>query len=117
MGRMGSGNADREVVDSENKIRVPPEDPSYTLKRVWLSEEDINNYYHGFSNRVLWSVFHFFVENAIIDPKNWKTYNEVNEKFAKAILEEKNYDLIWIHDYHLSLVPRFLREAKEDVKF
>ncbi len=112
----GSGNADWEVADSENKVRVPPEDPSYTLKRVWLSEEDINRYYHGFSNRVLWPVSHLFLENAIFDPKNWKKYNEVNEKFADVILEEKNYDLIWIHDYHLSLVPRFLREAEEDVK-
>ncbi|MFQ6052253.1 MAG: trehalose-6-phosphate synthase [Candidatus Hydrothermarchaeota archaeon] len=111
----GSGNADWEVADSENKVRVPPEDPSYTLKRVWLSEEDINRYYHGFSNRVLWPVSHLFLENAIFDPKNWKKYNEVNEKFAEVILEE-NYDLIWIHDYHLSLVPRFLREAEEDVK-
>ncbi|MFH1848049.1 MAG: trehalose-6-phosphate synthase, partial [Candidatus Omnitrophota bacterium] len=53
-----SGRADKEVVDKNDRIQVPPEDPKYTLRRVWLSKEEINGYYYGFSNEALWPLCH-----------------------------------------------------------
>ena len=113
----GSGDADFNVCDSENKVLVP-EDPKYTLKRIKLTKEEIDNYYQGFSNRVLWPLFHLFVEKMCLKKKYWISYYEVNKKFAKAVIEEINIknDWIWIHDYHLSLVPRFVRDKKPDAK-
>jgi trehalose 6-phosphate synthase len=112
----GSGNADFTVCDSEDKLLVP-EDPKYTLKRIRLSKGEVTNYYRGFSNRVLWPLFHLFVEKMHCKKEYWSYYCKVNEKFARAVLDEVNSDdLIWIHDYHLALVPRFIRDAKPDAK-
>ena len=112
----GSGTADFTVCDSEDKLLVP-EEPKYTLKRIRLSKGEVANYYRGFSNRVLWPLFHLFIEKMHCKKEYWSSYCKVNEKFALAVLDEINSDdLIWIHDYHLALVPRFIREAKPDAK-
>lgn len=112
----GSGNADFTVVDAENKVLVP-EDPKYTLKRIKLSKEEIRNYYQGFSNRVLWPLFHMFVEKMQLKETYWNCYCKVNEKFAHEIINEiTTNDFVWIHDYHLSLVPRFIKDKKPDAK-
>jgi len=113
----GSGDADFQVCDSENKVLVP-EKPKYTLKRIKLSKGEVENYYQGFSNRVLWPLFHLFVEKMCLKDKYWDSYYNVNKKFANSVIEEidtKN-DLIWIHDYHLSLVPKFIKEKKPGAK-
>jgi len=112
----GSGSADFDVCDSENKVLVP-EDPKYFLKRVRLSKEEVINYYRGFSNRVLWPLFHLFVEKMHLKEEYWSSYCKVNKKFARAVLDEIDTDdLIWIHDYHLALVPRFIRDERPDAK-
>ncbi len=113
----GSGSADFDVCNAENKVLVP-EKPKYTLKRIKLSKGEITNYYKGFSNRVLWPLFHLFVEKINFDDDYWKSYCKVNKKFAHAVLEEiqtKN-DWIWIHDYHLALVPQYIKEKQPDAK-
>ena len=113
----GSGNADYLVTDSKKIIKVPPEKPTYELKRIPLTKTEIENYYHGFSNRVLWPLFHLFIEK--MKPKDvyWNAYRKVNKKFAQSVLNEINKDdLIWIHDYHLSLVPFYIREKEPDAK-
>lgn len=113
----GSGSADLMVCDSKGRVEVPCENPNYMLKRVMLSKRETSNYYYGFSNRVLWPISHLFVEKARFKPEYWRTYKKVNAKFAKAVLEEASpRDMIWVHDYHLSLVPRLLGGVDSDAK-
>lgn len=113
----GSGNADFLVTDSEKTLQVPQENPCYKLKRIPLTKKEIENYYHGFSNRVLWPLFHLFIEK--MQPKEiyWEMYRKVNKKFAQNVLNEFHDDnFIWIHDYHLSLVPYLIKQKEPDAK-
>ena len=96
-------------------IEVPPEDPKYKLKRIKLSENEIDNYYRGFSNRTLWPLFHLFIDKAIFSKKYWRYYQRVNSKFATAVLNEDE-DFIWIHDYHLSLLPKLIKDENDNAK-
>jgi trehalose 6-phosphate synthase/phosphatase len=113
----GSGNADYLVTDSKKKLQVPPEHPLYTLKRIPLTKNEIECYYHGFSNRVLWPLFHLFIEKMQPREHYWNAYRKVNKKFAENILAEIGKDdLIWVHDYHLSLVPYFVKQKAPKAK-
>jgi trehalose 6-phosphate synthase/phosphatase len=84
---------------------------------IFLSESDISNYYSGFSNNTLWPLFHYFPQYVIYNQKFWDYYKLVNKKFARIILKniEEN-DSIWIHDYHLMLLPNFIREKLPNIK-
>lgn len=108
----GSGNADFEVTDN-SKIEIEKEIGNYTLKRIWLSEKEKENYYNGFSNRTLWPVSHHFSGKMSLNSAYWKAYQKVNQKFAKAVIDEfdRKTDevMVWVHDYHLALVPRLVR--------
>lgn len=78
---------------------------------VFLSEEEIRDYYEGFSNGTLWPNFHYFTEFAIYDQKLWESYVAVNQKFAKEVLRiAKPGDTVWVHDYQLLLVPDMIRK-------
>jgi trehalose-6-phosphate synthase len=115
----GSGDADREVVDDRNKIKVPPEDPQYVLKRVWLSKEEEEGYYYGFANEGLWPLCHIAHTRPSFRAEDWKFYEEVNHKFAEATLEElKGLEepLVLIQDYHFSLLPRLIKEKRKDAR-
>jgi trehalose 6-phosphate synthase/phosphatase len=113
----GSGSADFLVTNSKKIIKVPPENPTYLLKRIPLTKNEIENYYHGFSNRVLWPLFHLFIEKMKPKESYWNAYRKVNKKFAQNVLNELEYDdLIWIHDYHLSLVPFFIKQKEPEAK-
>ena len=84
---------------------------------VSLTHGEIENYYHGFSNRIIWPLFHYFTEYAKFSSKKWKGYSEVNAKFAEEILEHAGpKDLIWVHDYHLMLLPALLRKERPSLK-
>jgi trehalose-6-phosphate synthase len=109
----GSGQADRDVVDEADRVMVPPEDPQYHLKRVWLTKEEEEGYYYGFSNEALWPLCHVCYTRPLFDENDWRTYKRVNELFAKAVLEEvgDRKAFVFVQDYHLALVPRLLREA------
>ncbi|KXA96710.1 alpha,alpha-trehalose-phosphate synthase [candidate division MSBL1 archaeon SCGC-AAA259I09] len=115
----GREEADFEVLDSENKVRVPDEN-GYDLRRLNLSEEEVEEFYLGFSNEVLWPLSHSFLERSTLEDyreceRKWNFYEEVNRKYADAVLEEYSGDEgIWIHDYHLTLVPRMVREEYPD---
>jgi trehalose 6-phosphate synthase/phosphatase len=112
----GSGSADKEVVDEKDRISVPPDNPSYTLKRVWLSKTLIDNYYHGYSNQVLWPLCHTALNRIFFRRRFWENYVKANFFFAESIVEEANDDsIIWIHDYHLCVVPKLLRERKPEL--
>lgn len=109
----GRGEADFEVVDEDNKVKVPDES-GYTLKRVNLTKEEQDGFYYGFSNEVMWPICHTFISKANYDEKYWETYKKVNRKYADSVEEElKEDDLVWIHDYHLALVPGMLKENND----
>jgi trehalose 6-phosphate synthase len=114
----GAGNADRETVDKENKVRVPPWKPSFTLKRVWLTEEEEKGYYYGFSNEGLWPLCHISHVRPVFKMEDWHYYKAVNQKFADALLEELDDDppLILIQDYHFALLPKMIKEKRPDAK-
>ena len=107
----GSGSADKEVVDTSNRVRVPPEDPHYTLRRVWLTDEEVDRYYLGFSNEALWPLCHIVYQRPKFDLDDWNAYKQVNAKFADAILDEigNRKAFVFIQDYHLTLVPRLIK--------
>ncbi len=113
----GSGNADKQTVDQYDHVEVPPEAPRYTLRRVWLTEEEETAYYGGLSNQGLWPLCHVAFTRPIFDPEHWKTYRGINQRFADAVLEEAGSDptFVFIQDYHFGLLPRMLREARSNI--
>lgn len=109
----GSGSADREVVDWQNRILVPPGSPQYTLRRVWLTKEQESGYYYGLANEGIWPLCHVVFTPPMFDPGAWRTYESVNRLFADIVLEEAGEGpaLVFVQDYHLALLPRFLKSA------
>ena len=115
----GSGDADRETVDESDKLRVPPDEPSYTLKRVWLTKEEEEGYYYGFSNEGIWPLCHITHTRPVFRLEDWVYYQRANEKFAEALLNEiadEASPLVLIQDYHLALVPMLVKEKRPDAK-
>jgi trehalose 6-phosphate synthase len=115
----GSGEADREVVDSHDRLRVPPQEPRYTLRRVWLSKEEEEGYYYGFSNEGLWPLCHIAHTRPIFRESDWRLYQEVNRKFAAAVLEEiedTDHPVVLVQDYHFALLPRLIKEKRPDAR-
>jgi trehalose 6-phosphate synthase len=113
----GHASADRETVDDNDRVRVPPENPAYTLRRLWLNEEEIKNYYLGYSNQALWPLCHNVLEHVRFSDRHWQFYRSVNRKFAQAINDEvdERETMVWIQDYHLALASRYLRPRRSDV--
>ncbi|MDD5217059.1 MAG: trehalose-6-phosphate synthase [Candidatus Omnitrophica bacterium] len=114
----GAGDADRETVDKKDQLRVPPWKPSYTLKRVWLNEEEEKGYYYGFSNEGLWPLCHISHVRPVFRIDDWKQYERVNQKFAGALLDEldDSPSMILIQDYHFALLPKLIKDMRPDVK-
>lgn len=115
----GSGDADREVVDGNDTLRVPPEEPAYTLKRVWLTKEEEDGYYYGFSNEGIWPLCHITHTRPIFRLEDWTRYRNVNEKFAEAVLKEiegEESPLVLVQDYHLALLPLYVKDKRPDAK-
>ena len=115
----GSGDADRDTVDGNNKLRVPPGEPAYTLKRVWLTREEEDGYYYGFANEGLWPLCHITHNRPEFRLEDWNCYRKVNEMFADALLEEiagEESPMILVQDYHLALLPSLIKEKRPDAK-
>jgi trehalose 6-phosphate synthase len=115
----GSGDADREVVDEQNQVRVPPEDPQYILKRVWLTKEEEEGYYYGFANEGIWPLCHIAHTRPTFRAEDWNSYEAVNWKFALATLEELESSQdpwILVQDYHFALLPRMIKEKRPDAR-
>ncbi|MBU1000288.1 trehalose-6-phosphate synthase [Patescibacteria group bacterium] len=113
----GSGDADKLTVDEEDKLRVPPDEPKYTLKRVWLSEKEKAGYYYGFSNEGLWPLCHIAYTRPTFRKEDWEEYKNVNGKFAQNILNEiKDYErpIVLIQDFQLALVPKMIKNSRPD---
>ena len=115
----GSGNADRETVDAQDHLRVPPDRPHYTLRRVWLSAEEEKGYYEGFANEGIWPLCHIAHTRPIFRPEDWVAYQEVNRRFADAALEEMEHTdspIVLAQDYHFALLSRMIKEARPDAR-
>ncbi|GBF04044.1 alpha,alpha-trehalose-phosphate synthase [Deinococcus aerius] len=98
-------------------VDLPQGNPRYRLKRVRLTDAEVRDFYHGFSNRALWPMSHYFIERTRYQASQWRTYVDVNRRFAQAAVESyREGDLIWVHDYQLALVPRLIREALPDAR-
>jgi trehalose 6-phosphate synthase len=108
----GSGSADRETVDQHDRVRVPPDNPAYQIRRVWLSEEEEKGYYYGFSNEGLWPLCHVAHTRPVFRTQDWEMYVAVNQKFANTIFEESRTEnpVILVQDYHFALLPRMIRQ-------
>jgi len=108
----GSGSADRDVVDDNSRVEVPPGKPAYSLRRVWLTKEEEAGYYYGFSNEGMWPLCHIAHVRPTFRSRDWLHYVNVNRKFAKAVVaESKTKDpIILVQDYHFALLPRMIRE-------
>jgi trehalose 6-phosphate synthase len=108
----GSGSADRQTSDAKGRVAVPPGEESYTLRRVWLSTDEENGYYYGFSNEGLWPLCHVAHARPIFRASDWEHYVRVNRRFAEAVCEEASTDdpIVLVQDYHFALAPRLIRE-------
>ena len=114
----GSGGADRDVVDGDDRVLVPPDNPIYPLRRLWLTPNEATHYYDGFANEGLWPLCHVAHVRPIFRADDWAIYQQVNERFASTI-EEELPDLsapVFIQDYHLSLVAPALRKRCPSAK-
>ncbi|MGH7447528.1 MAG: alpha,alpha-trehalose-phosphate synthase (UDP-forming) [Longimicrobiales bacterium] len=114
----GSGDRDREQVDEANRLRVPPESPGYTLRRLWLNQQDVNQYYYGYANQFLWPLCHLRPALTRMRARYWNTYVAVNRRFADAVLDEiepERGGAVWFQDYHLALAPQHVRSRRPDL--
>ncbi|MGH7505729.1 MAG: trehalose-6-phosphate synthase, partial [Longimicrobiales bacterium] len=115
----GSGEADREVVDEEGRLRVPPEDPRYTLRRLWLNEQDLDHYYYGYANQFLWPLCHLRPALTRTRLRYWQRFDAVNRRFADAVIDEANREpgptAVWFQDYHLTTAPAHVRARRPDL--
>ncbi len=116
---LGSGSEDRFMVDENDRLRVPPDAPRYTLRRVWLSEAEESGYYDGFANEGLWPLCHIAHTRPLFRASDWECYQEVNRKFALALLHEMENcpnPIVFAQDYHFALLPRMIKAARPDAR-
>ena len=108
----GSGSADREAVDRNDRVPVPPARPAYSLRRVWLTDEEQDGYYYGFSNEGMWPLCHIAFVRPIFRESDWSHYVAVNRRFAEAVVQEASREdpIVLVQDYHFALLPRMIRE-------
>ena len=115
----GSGDADKETVDENDKVLVPPYEGKYTLRRIWLTKEQEDHYYYGFSNEGLWPLCHIAHTRPIFRKEDWEKYVEVNQLYAEAVLHEikdEEEPFILVQDYHFALLPAFIKQKRPDAK-
>ena len=108
----GSGSADREVVDDGDRVMVPPEQPAYRLRRVWLTKEEEAGYYYGFANEGLWPLCHIAHTRPVFRAPDWEQYRAANRRFAQAVEQESKTEnpIVLVQDYHFALLPRMIRD-------
>jgi len=113
----GSGSADREASDAKGRVRVPPDHPAYTLRRVWLTADEEEGYYYGCANGALWPLCHIAYARPEFNESDWAAYSRVNRRFAETVLQEiaPGPAIVFVQDYHFALLPRFIKDARPDV--
>lgn len=109
----GSGTADRETVDAHDRVMVPPDNPEYNLRRIWLTEEEEKGYYYGFSNEGFWPLCHIAHVRPVFRTSDWEQYVKINQRFADAVVNEADSDnpVVLVQDYHFALLPGMIRKA------
>ena len=114
----GSGSADRQTVDEKDHVGCPPGQPRYALRRLWLSPDDHERYYAGFSNSALWPLCHIAYVRPRFERADWERYQDVNRRFAEAAIEEAGTGpaLVFVQDYHLALAARFIKQRRPDLR-
>ncbi|HET6206220.1 MAG TPA: trehalose-6-phosphate synthase [Terracidiphilus sp.] len=115
----GSGSEDATVVDEFDRLKVPPLDPRYTLRRVWLTPEEESSYYDGFANEGLWPLCHIAHTRPTFRASDWEAYQLVNRKFADALLQEMEGSanpIVFVQDYHFALLPRMVKAARPEAR-
>jgi trehalose-6-phosphate synthase len=115
----GSADADRETVDANDRLRVPPDHPHYTLRRLWLTKEEEQGYYLGFANEGIWPLCHIAHTRPVFREGDWEYYQRVNEKFAQVVLDEiekSEKPFVLIQDYHFALLPRLIKSKRPDAR-
>ena len=114
-----TGDADRKAADERGRLRVPPDHPQYSLRRVWLSKEEEQGFYLGFANEGLWPLCHIAHTRPAFRSEDWKHYQAVNQKFAAAVLDEisgESEPVVLVQDYHFALLPRMIKERRPDAR-
>jgi trehalose 6-phosphate synthase len=108
----GGGNADRETVDASDRVMVPPSNPEYNLRRIWLTKEEEKGYYYGFSNEGLWPLCHIAHVRPTFRTSDWEQYVKINQRFADAVVTEADSDnpVVLVQDYHFALLPGMIRK-------
>jgi trehalose 6-phosphate synthase len=112
----GSGDADRAAGE---RVGLPSDDPSYTLRRVWLDAEEEAGYYYGFSNEGMWPLCHIVHERPQFRADDWEHYRAVNQRFAATVLEEMEKaesPIVLVQDYHFALAPRLIKQERPDAR-
>jgi len=115
----GAADGDHETVDAHDRLRVPPDEPQYTLRRVWLTREEEERYYYGFANEGLWPLCHIAHTRPVFRAEDWDAYRQVNAKFATAVLDEIDdveHPTVLVQDYHFALLPRLIKEMRPDAR-
>jgi trehalose 6-phosphate synthase len=106
----GSGSADRDVVDANDRIGVPPDSPDYRLRRIWLTEQEEQGYYYGFANEGMWPLCHVAHVRPVFRESDWEQYRIVNQRFADAVVAEARGEdpVVLVQDYHFALLPQMI---------
>jgi trehalose 6-phosphate synthase len=107
----GSGSADKQVVDAHDHVPLPPGRSDYTLRRIWLSPEEEQGYYYGFSNGGMWPLCHVAHVRPVFRENDWHVYVAVNQRFADAVVSEARSEdpVVLVQDYHFALLPAMIR--------
>ncbi|MFC2006088.1 trehalose-6-phosphate synthase [Chloroflexota bacterium] len=113
----GSGDADKKVVDAHDRVAVPPENPEYTLRRVWLTDDEVEGFYLGFANEALWPLCHVTFTPPTFSEDWWNTYKKVNKIFADAVMQEigSRKAVVLVQDYHFALLSRLIKEQNPEL--
>ena len=100
------------MVDANDHVMVPPENPSYRIRRVWLTSEEEAGYYYGFANEGLWPLCHIAHTRPVFRASDWEHYRAVNRRFAETVVSESRTPnpIVLVQDYHFALLPRMIRE-------
>jgi trehalose 6-phosphate synthase len=115
----GTGAADKETADDRGRLRVPPDHPQYTLRRVWLSKEEEAGFYLGFANEGIWPLCHIAHTRPVFRSEDWEQYRSVNRKFADVLLDEMSGEtepIVLVQDYHFALLARMIKERRPDAR-
>lgn len=113
---MGWAGFDKQEYDEAQINEIESKLKKEQCHPVYLNKNDVDKYYYGFSNKTIWPLFHYFAQNATFEKEDWEAYQRVNKQFADEIVKHlKEGDNIWIHDYHLFLLPKLIRDKFRNV--